>query len=244
MSQVPFRRIVVLIKGFSKTAYEYQLDCYYLLKYIEYFKNVAGGAFEDNEILIIKKCSVDMLKKMMVEIRVDFAVIVYIGHGATQDNNQLFQLSENEIIKPGQFVSISEKVLVILESCRCKTNGVYTIDLTDKIPKFRDGGVVRCKISKEESRRRYIEQIKKCHIGLVVCFACSEDEEALDYIFTTELLEYAMNWYSNRENYNPVLSIVDVMKYIPISLSIFKPDVKQHPVFIGVEQFPFVISRY
>lgn len=38
----------------------------------------------------------------MVEIRVDFAVIVYIGHGATQDNNQLFQLSENEIIKPGQ----------------------------------------------------------------------------------------------------------------------------------------------
>ena len=53
-----------------------------------------------------------------------------------------------------------------------------------------------------------------------------------------------MNWYSNRENYNPVLSIVDVMKYISISLSIFKPDIKQHPVFVGVEQFPFVISRY
>ena len=72
MSQVPFRRIVVLIKGFSKTAYEYQLDCSYLSKYIEYFKSIAGGAFEDNEILEIKKCSVDMLKKMMVEIRVDF----------------------------------------------------------------------------------------------------------------------------------------------------------------------------
>lgn len=63
MSQVPFRRIVVLIKGFSKTAYEYQLDCSYLSKYIEYFKSIAGGAFEDNEILEIKKCSVDMLKK-------------------------------------------------------------------------------------------------------------------------------------------------------------------------------------
>ncbi|WP_289201824.1 hypothetical protein [Parabacteroides goldsteinii] len=181
---------------------------------------------------------------MMVEIRVDFAVIVYVGHGATQDNYQLFQLSENEIIKPGQFVSISEKVLVILESCRCKINGINAIDLTDKIPNFRDGGIVRRKISREESRHRYIGQIKKCHIGLVVCFACSEDEEALDYIFTTELLEHAMNWYSNRENYNPVLSIVDVMKYISISLSIFKPDIKQHPVFVGVEQFPFVISRY
>lgn len=45
MSQVPFRRIVVLIKGFSKTAYEYQLDCYYLLKYIEYFKKCCGWCF-------------------------------------------------------------------------------------------------------------------------------------------------------------------------------------------------------
>lgn len=64
------------------------------------------------------------------------------------------------------------------------------------------------------------------------------------YIYDRIVRTLQLNWYSNRENYNPVLSIVDVMKYISISLSIFKPDIKQHPVFVGVEQFPFVISRY
>jgi len=208
-----------------------------------FFYDTSGGAYENEEIVILNQPTVEILKNEINRSKEDFGIVVLIGHGATKENNQLFQINENEIIKAGQLDFRFRKQIIILESCRDEITNIQTVDLSDKIPKFRDGGIYRKPISRIKSKELYLEQLKKCENGLVICLACSRNESAENFYYSSSLLQIGKNWHLNRENYSQILKINELMFLTRIQVS-NKTQNRQNPEMLGIKDFPFVISKF
>ncbi|MES2808053.1 MAG: caspase family protein [Bacteroidota bacterium] len=213
--------------------------------YNEYFKSNTGGAYEDAEITNLETPKVNEIQDLLKEDKkIDFAVLVLIGHGATQEGKQLFQINADEIINPGQIELTLKKQLVVVESCRVTAISDHpVVDVTDKIASFKDGGKIKFPISKAKSKELYNAGVEKCNDGLVVCFACDEDEKASKLHFTKALIEMSKNWSANPQLDSAVASIQGIM--VPVAEHVKKEsNDKQSPQIWGTEKFPFAISRY
>jgi hypothetical protein len=245
---IAFRRQVVFIKGYSKNEQESKLTNEKMSNYIDFFKSNAGGAYEMHEIQILNSPSVVTLKTLMKEQKHDFVIVVFIGHGATSSGKQLFKLNENEIIQAGQLDMDVEKQLILIGSCRNENDKeIQVTKLNDKIPNYREGGIFRNQISRNESKRLYNQQIKSCEKGSVVCFACSINELAAGYFFLDRLIQIAFDWHNDLRNYGQILNIKDLMKVTTIQVAdlVLKNRGKiQIPSIMGQNDFPFVICKY
>lgn len=162
---------------------ELGFDREYAQYYANFFSSTAGGAYESSEINYYEDVSVGNLIAIYKALYFDYAILVLIGHGATQGNSQLFKLNEDEIIKPGQIELNTRKQLTIIESCRTEIDGIFTVDLNDKIPKFAKGGIVRAQLTRQKVRALYDKMIDVAADGIQVCFACSNGQEAKTTIF-------------------------------------------------------------
>ncbi|MFT3934415.1 MAG: hypothetical protein QM726_12410 [Chitinophagaceae bacterium] len=240
-------RKVFIIKGYSKTDKELALDRYYSESYQNYFSSIAGGAYESGDIIYIEEPTVEEVNNILAGFNLDYSVIVLIGHGATQDDKQLFQLNNAEIIRPGQINPPSSKSLFILESCRTEVKNILAVDLNDKIPKFKYGGIVRAPISREKSRELYNEQINNCADGIVVCFACSNTETAKNFYFSLVLLQIGFNWHLEHWHHFETLTITKLMPHIATEvdkIAVEKTGEHQTPEISGALNFPFVVSKF
>ena len=254
MSQVPktllealIKRKVFLVKGYSETLEESNSDNFYINCYYTFFLSIAGGAYKESEIVTIEQPAATDLEQILRQEELDFGILVYIGHGATQSDNQLFQLNENEIIKAGQFIITAKKQLIILESCRSKREDVLTVDLVDKIPKFKYGGIVRSPINKNKAREIYNNYLKDCKDGVAICFACSNDQTANNYYFSIGLIQNAFNWHLESGNHHVVLSIDTLMNYLSEELPKFSKETNgeiQKPEMKGFYNYPFAVSKF
>ena len=250
MSQIPIKKLtrnVILINGYTKSESEKKSDNDLIECYLNYFKSIAGGVYEDSEIIVLVEPNIDELKVLIQNSKPDFIIIVFIGHGATQQGKQLFLTKEGQIIQAGQLVLDVNKHLIIFESCRNITNSLLTINLSDKIPNYKEGGVFRILISRNRARRTYNQHISKCDNGIVVCFACSIGEEALNFYFSNFLLNISHKWHSDIRNWNQTLGIQDLMPAIITVVSktaLEEEKQTQTPVVFGNINFPFVICKY
>jgi len=241
------KRQVFLVKGLHMSASELSNFEAYINSYQLFFKSNAGGAYEDNEIAVLDQPTVVELKKLVDDAAIDYAITVLVGHGGVQDNIQLYQINSTEIIKPGQLEFIDSKHLIILESCRNIGKGITAIDITDRVPRFKSGGVILIALTRAKVKALYIEQIDKCDKGIVVCFACSKDESANGYYFSKILLEKAKAWSSSVQNKSSVLSINTLMASVSTEVA---QTLKQQcnevqiPEIVGNLDFPFAVSRF
>lgn len=241
------KKKVYLIKGFAKTDHESKAMDFYFNEFLKYFKSKAGGGWIENEIVYLDSPNSLDLKKIISSSLLDYSVSVFIGHGATQDSNQLFQINKDEIIRAGQFINGSPKQLLIFESCRSKINNIPTTDLSDKIPKFEKGGYVRAPISIEKSREIFLKDIANSKSEVVACFACSEGETASNFYFSYLLLSTAMNWHLETSNHVESLKISELMTQIirhAPKIIMSQIGTKQTPQIIGNSNFPFTISKF
>lgn len=253
MAQVPkpkLRRKVIFIKGFSKNEPELSATIALIDKYKEWFKSKAGGAYEENEIKIFEDITAEELKVNLDSDILDFVVVVAIGHGANQDDCQLFCLNHSEIVKLGQIVEFikSDKQLWLIESCRGFISDIETIDFGGKVPSFKKGGEIpTASISKEKMRALYDKQIKKCDNGKVICFACSRNEMAMNAIFTRHILNYSHQWHLSSKFKSATLNITELMnsiKPIVYSTALKERQKEQHPEILENIEFPFAISKH
>lgn len=211
--------------------------------YWTFFNEKSGGAYESEEIITLKQPTVELLNAEIQNSNENFGIVVLIGHGATKENNQLFQINENEIIKAGQIEFNFKKQIIILESCRDEITNILTVDLSDKLPKFRDGGIYRNPLSRERTKDLYFEQINNCEDGLVVCFGCGPNESASNFYYSSSLLQIGKNWHLDRNNHSQVLKINEIMFLTRIHVSNITLNI-QNPEMIGIREFPFVISKF
>jgi len=240
-------RKVFVVKGYSENDKELNLDRHYANNYQTYFNSIAGGAYELDEIIYLEDPTTDHLNDVLANFDLDFSVIILIGHGAAQDNYQLFKLNNDEIIKPGQIEPNSDKTLIIIESCRREAKDIMTVDLNDKVPQFKYGGLVRSPITREKSKELYIEQLEKCKDGIVICFACSKDETAINFFFSLVLIQQSFNWHLEHWRHFETLNINKLMPDISAQvkkLAMQNVGKNQTPEIIGNLDFPFAISKF
>jgi len=240
-------RRVIIIKGFSKTDQEKKLDIYYSNAYLNFFQLSAGGAYLKEELIFLVEPTSDDLTKVITEQQIDFGITVYIGHGASQEDNQIFQLNEYEIIKPGQFTLNIGKQIIILESCRVLIKNIQTVDLTDKIPKFEKGGIVRLALTKDQAREIYDSHIKRCEDGIMIWYACGLGNEAYNFIFSKTLLEIAMNWHLDATRHCAILPVDELSRLTWVETYVTARDVfglTQLSCSEGNMNYPFAISKF
>lgn len=240
-------RKVILITGHPQDKEDRNSDNFYLNYYYTYFRSNSGGAYDEDEILVFEQPKVTDLKKLTSNFKADYAVIVLIGHGATTNENQVFQINKNEIIKAGQLELEIDKQLIIVESCRNIHEKIYLIDLSDKLPKFKDGGVYRAPINRNKAKELYNNKIKECSNGITICLACRKDQSAWNYYFSFSLIQGAFNWHLSSQNHFKTLGINTLMKFVITNVEkVAEKEInkKQNPEIIGVEEFPFSVSKF
>lgn len=240
------KRKVLIIKGKAHNDGQKQSFEQIGNVYAAYFDSISGGAFDPQEIEIMTEPSVADIQGLLKAGQVDYAVLVLIGHGATQNGKQLFHLRDGEVINPGQMELSSSKQLVFVESCRSLRTGVPVIDINDKVPNFKLGGVFRYLISRERAKQLYLESLASCNDGIVVCFACDEDESAGKFRFSKTLLEKAKAWSNSSQNTMATLPISGLMPSVAAIVGdLAMADRKrQNPQLQGGISFPFVVSKY
>ena len=239
-------RKILIIKGHSKDDYELNTDNLYITYYFNFFRSIAGGAYEEGEIICLSEPTTDKLKQFILELKADYLILVLLGHGATQNDKQLFELNSNEIIKAGQLILEANKQLIILESCRTDSENIFTVDLTDKLPQFRSGGKVVRPLNRIEARQLYLEQLNNCENGVVVCFACRQNSEAINYYFSLGIIQVAFDWHLKNGRYK-TLSIISLMNYLEHELPKFTEEQIneiQIPELKGNINFPIAVSKY
>lgn len=206
-----------------------------------------GGAWESDEIHVLKEPTISELEKIVSEYEPDYALIILIGHGANQDDRQLFHLNKDTIIQAGQFTLDIPKQLIILESCRNIQEKIKFTIIKDRKPKFKKGGSFPpMAIYREEARQRFDIELSKSTDGISICFACSKDESAYFFCFSNVLLYFSMQWHEST-NQKPTLSVSEIMKPIisEVSRTIKLTCNKQQvPELIGKGDFPFVVNKY
>jgi len=244
------KRHSYIIKGHSNNDIEEQAINTYVDYYLYFLRSIAGGVWETDELSKLETPNSQRLKNIIESHNVDYALIIFVGHGATQDDNQLFKLNENEAIKAGQFVLNVPRQMIILESCRSNIQNIPdipVIDLSDQLPKFENGGIVRAKINRDKAKELFFGKLNSCDKGLVVCFACSVGEQASNFLFTYGLLTISWNWHLDPGYHLQTLNINEIMKSlikeIP-KLSQREVGKIQTPEKIGEANFPFCISKF
>ncbi len=240
-------RIALIVKGYSKTVAERQLDIDCVQSYYLYLHSIAGGAWEDNEIIYIEEPDFDEYKAFINTIKPSYALTILIGHGASLTSHQLFQINKTTIIKPGQFVFDSPKQLIILESCRNNNDQINWVDLENRVPKYELGGWVRRHIDWETSKHLFMANVMACDSGIVICHSCSQNESAHDYHFSNELLQYGQNLFLDTLYYHQTFGILDIMPRITkrVTRKVRRSyGVNQIPEVIGNVNFPFAVSKF
>lgn len=240
------KRKAVLISGASKNDSEKALTNSYISVYEAYFKSNAGGAFEDDEVLIAHEPDLKTLQELVANGRPDYAVSVFIGHGADQEEKQLFKINPTDIINLGELELNVPKQIVLIESCRNIRKNIPTVQVVDRILNFRDGGVFRVPISRAKAKSLFIEQVEACDAGLVVCYACGQDEKASNFYFSKTLLEKSKAWNNSNRNVSCTLAIATLMDEVTVEVARMtqsRPK-NQTPEIKGSIDFPFVISKY
>lgn len=240
------KRKIFIIKGHSKSTEEAEMDYYYADLYSWFFRSAAGGAYDNNEIVFLDEPKVTYLESLIDNEPLDFGIIVYIGHGANQDNQQIFQLNDVEIFKPGQFTLNSNKQIIILESCRTKTIDLPIVDLSDKIPKFANGGIVRVPLTTDQSREIYDSHIRRCESGIMICYACKIGGKAYNYLFSNIFLQSAMDWHLDPSRHCAILPIDELMRITWIETYINSKKVGQEQLIHsdGRINFPIAVSKF
>ena len=98
--------------------------------FLNFFKSPEGGAWKDDEILVFENndFNLDIIKINDLTARInkkpiDFYLIVYCGHGFTDQHNQIyFQVRPDEHLQLNDLLGVVAKsrCLVIADSCRAK----------------------------------------------------------------------------------------------------------------------------
>lgn len=240
-------RQIFIIKGYSKTEQELEIDRYYAEQYFAFFTSNSGGAYEKEEISCFEDITTTEFNKTTENLHLNFSIVVLLGHGATQNDNQLFQLNKDEIIKAGQLEINADKQLFLVESCRIQIENIYTVDLNDKISKFKYGGLVRSRIDRNKARQLYNEQLERCENGLVLCFACANNESAKNYYFSQVLIQTAFNWHLEHWHHFETLNILNLMNFVTKEvqeIATKETGESQSPQIIGNIFLPFSVSKF
>jgi hypothetical protein len=232
---------VLIIKGHSKTDVELINDRKIIQLYIDFFTSNAGGCFDfDTEIIILEEPDLDELKELNFLNSKDYLIVLIVGHGANKDGIQIFQLTKDIFIQPGQLQFDCEKQLHIIETCRNITDFELDIKRINRlIPKYKYGGIKKRPLTREEALNKFDEALTNSKNGIVYIFACNIDESAQSFFFLQVLVDIAIYIHEYyREN---IIYTTNIFGHVEKQVNNLSKG-SQNPIKIGDGNFPFVVT--
>lgn len=235
------KKSVLIIKGYSKTDIELINDRKIIQLYIDFFTSNAGGCFDfDSEIFILEEPESGELESLNFLNTKDYLIVLLVGHGANKNGIQIFQLTQNIFIQPGQLQFDCERQLHIIESCRNIIDFELDIKRINRlIPKYRYGGIIKRPLTREEALSKFNDALKISPKGIVYIFACNIDESAYSYFFLQILVDISV--YIHEYFRGKVYTISDIFKHVEKQVNNLSNG-SQNPIKIGDANFPFVVT--
>ena len=232
---------VLIIKGHSKTDIELINDRKIIQLYIDFFTSNAGGCFDfDSEVFILEEPELEELQQLGFLNEKDYLIVLLVGHGANKDGIQIFQLTKDILIQPGQLQFECERQLHIIESCRNVIDFELDIKRINRlIPKYKYGGLVQRPLTREESLMKFNEALSTSEKGITYIFACNIDESAYSYFFLQVLVDISI--YVHEYFRNSVYYISDIFGHVEKQVNDLSKG-NQNPIKMGNGDFPFVIT--
>jgi hypothetical protein len=147
-------------------------------EYLALLKSPFGGAWSSKEISFLHKPDVDGVRKAVGSLSdIDYALVIFSGHGkhSANDNSFLLQLNKSEFLDSKELKNGSKKQTIILDCCR-KVEEVLLVE----DPIFTGIARLRSTLHETECRKYFDKRIEECPEGLIVLRSCSKYETSGD----------------------------------------------------------------
>lgn len=174
----------------------------------EYLKSNAGGAWNEDEIIILKDESLEMVKQTIAAAKYkDYVFITCSGHGehrlSSLNDNTVMYLNEKDTIQINEINPQNKRHLVIVDVCRTLVREVnrYTALYESGMENLINKSYI-------DYRKVFENAIMQTTEGRIVVYSCDINQTAGDDgkggVFTQELLKSHNNFRPNRDLYGIV----------------------------------------
>ncbi len=158
-----------------------------------------GGFWKEDEIIIRNKPSkLELLGLIGTLKNVDYALVLFSGHGAYSAtlNDTILELNEREEINSKELRQGALKQSLILDCCRVITQEVILAKILEASKRLTQS------FNPADCRLYYDKRIEECPKSLTVLYSCDIDETSGDTskggVFTYNLIESSREWISQK----------------------------------------------
>ena len=233
--------------------------------FLNFFMSPEGGAGKDDEILVFENNDFDLnilrindLNARVDEKPIDFYLIVYCGHGFTDQHNQIhFEVRPDECLKLNDLLGAvaQSRCLVIADSCRA----IYHLQEGGRIADLRmfsTSEVARNSVYADLCRKMYNDLIETTPSTMQVVYFSNSYGETADEnfrdggVYCHELLTAAKRKKEEFEtlqhtNNNSNYATIDEIHAEAAGVVVNKTHGRQHPeIYLNsrsLARFPFIV---
>ena len=233
--------------------------------FLNFFKSPEGGAWKDDEILVFENNNFDLdflrindLNARVEEKPIDFYLIVYCGHGFTDQHKQI-----NFEVRPDNYLNLNDllgavaqsRCLVIADSCRA----IYHLQEGGRIADLRmfsTSEVARNSVYADLCRKMYNDMIEATPSTMQVVYFSNSYGETADEnsrnggVYSHELLAAAKRQIIEfralqQHNCNSYYATIDEIHAEAAGMVVNKTHSRQHPdIYLNSRsraRLPFVV---
>lgn len=169
--------------------------------FIKFLTSPLGGSWERDEILPLRNPTIAKVRSAVKKHLngADYTFTIFTGHGEVKqtsiNNIQYLELSDGDI-SVLELRSTAPKQTIIVDACRGYSKDT-DIEFVKAMEHLEESGFA----GRESTRNIFDTGLNQCENGLVVMYAASEDETALDTpngaAYLLSLLVRAEEWAEN-----------------------------------------------
>lgn len=150
-----------------------------LANYRDYLMSPLGGAWTQEEIVVLQSPTATHLKEQLSELRrADYAFVSFSGHGGYNNVTQSthIELGPNQLFDSRQMLHGAPRQTVILDCCRERYTPALVKSLVERasIESYAEG------LDRKKCREMFDRHLEKCLPAVIVLNACDINETAGD----------------------------------------------------------------
>lgn len=173
--------------------------------FFRFLTSPLGGSWDEGEIVPLRNPTITRVKNAIRRLNgADYTFIIFTGHGEVRqksiNNIQYLELSDGDI-SVLELRSTAPKQTIIVDACRGYAKDT-DIEFAKAMEHLEESGFA----GRESTREIFDSWLNQCENGLVVLYAASEDETALDTpngaAYLLSLLICAEAWAETDKKYS------------------------------------------
>lgn len=176
-----------------------------VINYLRYFQSAIGGAFDRDEITLLKNPSWKRLKGYLIAHPADFTIFIFSGHGFFEPSTRkmVFNISGEDAVAAQTIIDQiqSPKKLIISDACQTYMEGYHHLEEMGDVEQYMS---FRSSLTKLRARQLFNRAITDSPNGTVILTSCSPGQESVlsptGSFFSCALLNSCQTWSDTNFN--------------------------------------------